>query len=271
LHIKHDNLQQPIQLVQITDSHLGDQPSEPLLGMDTDASLEHVLQLVSQERDHIDVLLATGDISNGGSVASYQRFQQRTQQLASKALWLPGNHDQLPAMQQAVATGDELTTCVEIGNWQIVMMNSSTPGEVGGHFTPEEMKFLRDCLEQSTGRYVLICLHHHPIKIGSDWLDEQQLANSDEFFALLDEFDHVRGVLWGHIHQPINQIRKGVQLMATPSSCVQFAPGSPSFKLSRLNPGYRWLELYADGRLETEVSRVKNVEFDIDYEYSSGY
>lgn len=271
MHIEHDNLQQPIQLVQITDSHLGEKVGEQLLGMDTDASLGHVLNLVGEERGHIDLLLATGDISNGGSVASYQRFWQRTQGLADKAFWLPGNHDELAAMEQVVAAGDELTTKIDIGDWRIVMMNSSEAGEVGGHFSAKDMTFLRDCLEHSQGRYVLICLHHHPIKIGCDWLDEQQLANSEEFFALLDEFDHVRGVLWGHIHQPINQIRKGVRLMAAPSSCVQFAPGSASFKLSRLNPGYRWLELYADGRLATEVSRVKNVEFEFDYEHTSGY
>ncbi|KKK51402.1 hypothetical protein LCGC14_3115300, partial [marine sediment metagenome] len=210
MRIELDNKQQPIQVIQITDTHLGDQPGEPLLGMDTDQSLGHVLDLIRKERKPADLMLATGDISNCGSVASYQRFHQLTQHLAPRALWLPGNHDSLPAMQQAMAGAEELNRCAEVGDWQIVMLDSTTPGEVGGNFSADELAFLRQTLQDSTASHVLICLHHHPVIIGCDWLDQQQVANADDFFAIIDEFDSVRGLLWGHIHQPIDQQRKGV-------------------------------------------------------------
>jgi Icc protein len=269
--IELDHKQQVIQLIQITDTHLGDQPGEPLLGMDTDQSLAHVLDLIRKERKPADVMLATGDISNCGSVASYQRFYQLTRNLAAHALWLPGNHDSLPAMQQAMPGAEELSRSAYMGNWQVVMLNSTTPGEVGGNFSADELAFLRQTLQNSTARHVLLCLHHHPVTIGCDWLDEQKVSNAEDFFAIIDEFESVRGVLWGHIHQSINQQRKNVKLMATPSSCVQFAANSPGFRLAQLNPGYRWLELHADGNIETGVSRVTGVEFDIDYQCSNGY
>ena len=60
-------------------------------------------------------------------------------------------------------------------------------------------------------------------------------------------------------------MRKGVSLLASPSTCVQFAPGSEEFKVGNESPGYRWLQLYPDGRLETGVSRVTGIEFVIDY------
>ncbi|MEE8057911.1 MAG: 3',5'-cyclic-AMP phosphodiesterase [Pseudomonadales bacterium] len=271
LQIHLDNPQQPIRLVQITDSHLGDQAGEALLGMDTDASLGHVLAVVKQEQSSADILLATGDISNGGSVASYQRFRQFTDDIARHALWLPGNHDQLSAMQEVVAEGEELGRLADIGRWLIIMLDSTISGAVGGGFSANELAFLRSSLAQSVDRHVLVCLHHHPISIGCDWLDAQQVNNADEFFAVMDDFTHVRGVLWGHIHQTIDQERKGVKLMATPSSCIQFAPNNATFKLDRQNPGYRWLELHANGAINTAVSRVVAVTFDIDYEHSSGY
>ena len=271
MRIEWDDPQQPINLVQITDMHLGDQPGEALLGMDTDQSFGHVLRLVKAEQAQIDVLLATGDISNSGTLASYQRFNYLTDSLARHVFWLPGNHDSLPVMQQAVAGGEQLSRSVAIGNWQIIMLNSTTPGEVGGNFSGEELAFLRQALEEGSGQHVLVCLHHHPIPIGCQWLDQQQVANSDEFFNVLDQYDGVRGVLWGHIHQTIDQLRNNVQLMATPSSCIQFAANSDSFKLAKLNPGYRQLQLHSDGRIETTVSRVTGVEFDIDYNYTGGY
>jgi Icc protein len=46
---------------------------------------------------------------------------------------------------------------------------------------------------------------------------------------------------------------------------VQFAPGSEHFKVGDQAPGYRWLRLHPDGGLETGVSRVADIAFDIDY------
>ncbi len=60
-------------------------------------------------------------------------------------------------------------------------------------------------------------------------------------------------------------MRNGVRLLASPSTCIQFAPGSVDFKVDTTAPGYRWLRLHDDGRLETAVSRVVGLEFEVDY------
>jgi Icc protein len=91
------------------------------------------------------------------------------------------------------------------------------------------------------------------------------LRNPDPLFAVLDRFTQVKALLWGHIHQEFDQLRNGVRLLASPSTCVQFAPGSEEFQVGNESPGYRWLRLYPDGRLETGVSRVTGIEFVIDY------
>jgi Icc protein len=44
-----------------------------------------------------------------------------------------------------------------------------------------------------------------------------------------------------------------LRLLSTPSTCAQFRPGSDSFAIDERPPGYRWLDLRADGRLDTEV------------------
>jgi len=91
------------------------------------------------------------------------------------------------------------------------------------------------------------------------------LRNADELFAVLDAYPQVRAVLWGHIHQEFDQLRNGVRLLASPSTCVQFAPGSEEFQVDQEAPGYRWLRLHADGQLETGVSRVTGIPFEVDY------
>jgi Icc protein len=260
----------PISVLQITDSHLGDQPGETLLGLDTDQSLQQVIQLANQQRGISDLLLATGDLTNSGTAQAYQRFQQMTSPLAKQSLWLPGNHDNPAVMQATMAASGELARSIEIGNWQIIMLDSTIPGMPGGELSATELDFLNNSLKQSTAEHVLLCLHHHPIPIACEWLDSQQVTNSDAFFSVVDSYDAVRGVLWGHIHQQLDQQRNGVKLMATPSTCVQFAAHSDEFKVSQLNPGYRWLELNANGSIDTGVSRLTSNNFVIDYD-ASGY
>lgn len=259
-----------VRLVQITDSHLGQSVGEDLLGMDVDASLQCVIDLVKQENADADVLLATGDLSNNGSVASYERFAAKTHGLARQVLWLPGNHDDLSAMRSGLTQGNPLPRSLQIGDWTIIMLDSRIPGAVGGRLSASELDLLQAELEASAGGHALVCLHHHPVDINCAWLDQQRVTNADAFFQVLDNFDHVRGVLWGHIHQQIDRERKGVKLMATPSSCIQFAPEQVSFKLDKVNPGYRWLQLHANGDIHTGVSRIAK-QFNIDYDYTGGY
>jgi hypothetical protein len=43
----------------------------------------------------------------------------------------------------------------------------------------------------------------------------------------------------------------------TPATCMQFKPKTAEPQLDDLPPGYRWFELYPDGRLETGVERIE--------------
>lgn len=74
--------------------------------------------------------------------------------------------------------------------------------------------------------------------------------------ALLEQLRHhpeVRGLVSGHVHQASDQSLGGLRLLTTPSTCAQFLPGSEDFALDTRPPGWRWLELHADGRIETQV------------------
>ncbi|MFQ3591059.1 MAG: phosphodiesterase, partial [Chloracidobacterium sp.] len=104
----------------------------------------------------------------------------------------------------------------------------------------------------------LVCLHHNPVATDARWMDAIGLANADAFFAVLDRHANVRGVVWGHIHQEVDQERNGARLLASPSTCIQFRPKTDTFGLDQRAPGYRRLWLHPDGRLETQVFRVAN-------------
>ncbi len=271
--IKHiDASGDSLRVVQITDTHLKQQPGGTLVGMDTDHSLGHVIDLVKQEQGVPDLVLGTGDISDHGSEEAYQRAEAYLSGLGAPVAWLPGNHDCADTMNRVLGNSGQLTRAVNGGRWMIVLLNSQIPGEVGGELGEGELQWLESCLAgaDEAGQHCLVCLHHQPVPMGSDWIDEQMVADREQFFAVLDRHESARGVLWGHVHQQLDDTHGGIKLMSTPSSCIQFAPGSFDFKIDNQPPGYRWLELHNDGRIDSGVSRVEGVSFDVDLE-SSGY
>ena len=81
-----------VRVVQLTDTHLCHARGGTLLGMDTDHSLQAVLDLVKKERPQVHLLLGTGDLSDGGARPAYDRLQRYFDQLSPRNYWLPGNH-----------------------------------------------------------------------------------------------------------------------------------------------------------------------------------
>ncbi len=258
------NRHAPLRAVQITDCHLGERVGARLLNLDTDRSLSAVLDLVRAQQTHIDVVLATGDLSDQGSSAAYRRFFNATRDLGTHARWLPGNHDDVAAMRKTFGCDARLQRHLILGNWQIIMLNSAVPGEVGGYLDECELTALRNCLRAAPDHHALICLHHHLLPVGCDWLDTQLVANADRFWSVIDEFSQVRMVLSGHVHQPSNLRRQNVQVITSPSTCVQFAANSTDFRLDTEAPGYRWFDLYDDGHVDTGIERLAVMDFDID-------
>ena len=64
----------------------------------------------------------------------------------------------------------------------------------------------------------------------SRWLDRVGLENAAEFLQTIDRHRNVRAIVWGHVHQAYEGLRKGVRLLATPSTCAQFLPHAARFR-----------------------------------------
>ena len=261
-----------LRVLQLTDTHLCKDVGGKLLGMDTDHSLQAVIDLARRERPGTDLLLGTGDLSDNGCLDAYRRLEGYFDQLGCPYCWLPGNHDSRPEMHSAASDPNRLCGELRTPHWQVVLLNSQIPGEVGGRLGPAELSRLDNALAAAgeSGLASLVCLHHQPVAVGSDWIDEQMVEDADAFWRVIESHGHVKAVLWGHVHQECDRMRNGVRLLASPSTCVQFAPGNASFKADDQPPGYRWLDLHPDGRLDTGVSRVLDVEFAVDLD-SRGY
>lgn len=254
-----------VTVVQLSDSHLFAGEDGRLLGMETDDSLQQVISGVLAEQSNIDLLLCTGDISQDGSMTSYQRFAEMVAVLNAPMRWFAGNHDERLALQQVCARTDWLEPIYDIGAWRIVLLDSSVANKVYGQLASDQLQILEQALASAGERHVLIGLHHHPVPINSRWMDKIGLHNATDMLSIVSRYSNVKAVVWGHVHQEFDQQVDGVRWLAAPSTCVQFTPHSEDFAVDDKAPGYRWLRLYDDGQLQTAVSRVENIDFEIDY------
>lgn len=259
-----------IEILHITDCHLSADTSNELLGVNTLDSLDAVLAQAVADQISPDLIMVTGDLAQDGTEEAYRCLQDRLSDYHCPKYWFAGNHDHRPSMQEAVGQGSELTKVVRIGRWQIIMLDSLVPGSVFGRLQQSELDVLEQALKERPDLHTLVSLHHHPIDINSAWLDGIGLHNRDEFWQIIDRASNVKVVLWGHIHQDVDAKRGDVRLLASPSTCIQFKPGSDDFAIDNVAPGYRKLCLSADGELTTEVVRAESFDFTVDME-SNGY
>ncbi|NJK64611.1 MAG: 3',5'-cyclic-AMP phosphodiesterase [Synechococcaceae cyanobacterium SM2_3_1] len=248
-----------LYVIQLSDLHLFAQPEGQLLGVATEETFCSVLAETQSYLHDLDFILLTGDLSQDGSPQSYARLREHLSSLSIEAYWIAGNHDQLDPMSlELEGAGLNSDKVFNRQNWTFILMNTLQPGREWGVLSPEALQMLYSHLQvaQALGTHVLISLHHPPFHVGSAWLDQTALQQPETFFQVLDQFDHIRLVLCGHIHQDHHCQRHGVDYLSCPSTCFQFKPASDSFRLDLIPPGFRQLWLYPDGNYTTSIQRV---------------
>jgi len=216
-------------LVQLTDLHLLGDPAARLRGVDTGATWRAVFGAAREDLARADLLLLTGDLAEHGEAVAYARLSDDP---------IPGNHDDPARLAEAFhATGEARVMALSHGGWQVLLLDSSIPGQSAGHLDSNQLDWLDTRLAKAPERHVLVVLHHPPLPITSPWLDAIALDNGAELNARLDRHANVRGVLFGHVHQA-------------------FVPGTEQPEVDTLTPGWRTLALHPDGRIQTRIRRL---------------
>jgi Icc protein len=244
-----------MRVIQVTDPHLYGAPGATLRGVETEASVRDVLAHAFAAIPDYAALLVTGDLVQDDA-DGYVRFREIFAESKQPVLCVPGNHDIPSVMARHLAAPPfQLCGSLEIGAWRFIMLDSHEPGHVGGRLAPAELARL-DATLRASDIHTLVCLHHHPIPMGSRWLDGIGLADAEDFWRVIDAHTNVRAVAWGHVHQAFDGMRGDVRLFATPSTGAQFQPASERYALDVRPPAYRDFRLHADGLIESRVHWV---------------
>ena len=256
------------RIVQITDTHLMQQPELEFAGMNPEQSFHAVMQHIQLHYPQVDAIVHSGDLAQQPAVATYQRYLDYMQSLHVPFYQVPGNHDDLDLFP--FHDSKEEPGLVHLGNWCLILLNSAVSGRVDGHISATQLARLEELLEQHRQQHIIVVCHHHPFALQSHWIDQHKLKNTAALTEVLAAQQQVKAVIYGHVHQDSVQYWQQIQFLSTPSTCVQFKPGSDEFALDQQAPGYRILELHPNGQFTTQVHRLKDFHHRIETQIS-GY
>ena len=248
----HPKQKNKVRIVQISDCHVGADPGALYRGQSADKNLAAIVQVAKAWQPQLVML--TGDVSEDGSQESYERTSKLLAQIDVDVIALPGNHDDVSQMREYFPAGPWDRPYVHfLEGWQLIMLDSTEPGQVSGSFSPEQLERLGQALSDGEEIHRLLALHHQPVMVDAPWIDRYCLESPEEFFAVIDRSSSVRCIAWGHVHQDFRIERKTCSLLGAPSSVANSLPGTERFSLDPTGPACRWLELSADGSVGTGI------------------
>lgn len=273
MHITHTVSQKDphtLRLVQITDTHLFSNVDDVLLGVNTESTLNEVLAKCHAEHANSDFFLVTGDIAQQQDQRIYTRFFDKMDHTGKPFFCLAGNHDadyHLDAFDPSYS-GNQV---IETQHWRLILLNSSFEEQPSGLLDDADLAWLAGYLAHDTAdKHVMICLHHHPVSMQSQWIDEHMLKNADKFWEIITNKAQIKAICFGHVHQAYDAMHHGLRAISAPSTSIQFKPRCDEFTVDNKPAGFRWLELLADGSIVTDVKRLDNVPEGIQLD-SDGY
>lgn len=260
-----------VRLFQVSDSHCYASDDARLTWTDMpiypNRSLQAVLSHLQDRRNGYSALLLTGDLAQEETFATYQRINEMLNAFPLPVFTIPGNHD-IPEMMRAHLKGNvQMPEAVALGDWHLLFLDTHADGKPNGRLTDEQFSRFETLLGTiPEDHFVAVFMHHHPMPIGSEWMDVMGLREQGYFWNLLEHFPQVKAVFNGHIHQEFNghyEYADGrkVGVYGTPATCVQMKPLHKHIEFDHSRPAWRDIALLADGDVETRVHYLPGTLF----------
>ncbi|PRD42917.1 hypothetical protein C5748_14205 [Phyllobacterium phragmitis] len=194
------------KIIVLSDLHLG-APGTVKFGLDTQERLAKAFDEINRLYADADLCVFAGDIADEADPEAYRLFEQMRTRLAMPQYVMLGNHDDRQVyLDNCTAPMLDANGFVqgshEVGDMQVVMLDSSEPGHVEGILCPARLGWLAEQLAQANGKNqkVILIVHHNPQKLHMP-VDRYSLAEPEKLMAVLKESGvPIPLIIAGHCH-----------------------------------------------------------------------
>ncbi len=242
-----------ITIVQASDLHICQDGKFAYEVSDTLKGLKNFIRHIKKFTFPIDLLIISGDLSDDGTISSYEIIKENLSKLKIPYYIIPGNHDNKKNMATVFYDHKYLNNYIDnrifhsfiIDNIKIILLDSVSTGEPHGSLTDGILEALKIELEKSLNS--LVFLHQPPFPSGIGFMDNQPYLNREKLLKILNKAENLLLVGCGHIHRAMFSRKGGVNFSLAPSTAMQLdldlndiAPGdfvleTPGYLIHRIN------------------------------------
>ena len=232
-----------------------------LFGVPTGVLLEEVLAHVWESGLRPDHVVITGDHAHDDRAETYAAVRELLEPVLDRLWPLPGNHDDRATLRAAFADrvpgqgSDRINFAFTAGDWLCLGLDTQLTGAVAGRLGADQAAWIRRQLAAHDPRAAVLFMHHPPVELGLAWLDRIGLEDADVLLHLLAQEPRIRLVCCGHVHHESSTRLPTAEVVTVPSTGLQFSSVSDEAEFVDAPPGYRVVELSAEG-YATSVVRV---------------
>ena len=249
---------------QISDMHVKGEDVLTFGKVDTYGALQNAVNHLNQHLPKPDVVLVTGDLTNDGGTPEFLAVRKALDRLEMPWFPIAGNHDQQEDMrvvfadlERFPATG-KLFYLVDEFAVQLIALDTTTPGEHGGHLGQAQLDWLSKTLASATEKPTLIFMHHPPFITGIDHMDGGLVSDADSFADIVSQHPQIERITAGHLHRAIQVRFAGTVACTAPATAHQIL-----LQLDKGAPG-RWVDeppaalmhLWRHGQMITHTSLI---------------
>lgn len=232
-------------IAQISDLHIALNGASRR-GSDRADALIRCIEKLNELRP--DLIVATGDLTQGGAHEEYLRLRALLTELSAPILLLPGNHDDRSALRKAFPdhpylfeTSPHIAYSIDVGPMRIVALDSTEPGRTGGFVDPARLTWLQTRLAEAPEKPTLLAVHHPPFRAGVWPMDSFGFTNVDAFAEIVRKNPQVQRVISGHVHCARSAQWSGTLACSSPTPASQLLlrstpllPIAPAFERAGL-------------------------------------
>lgn len=214
-------------IAQISDMHVKAPGKLLYKRIDTAAYLERAVAHVLKLDPRPDVVLATGDLVDGGTAEEYTFLYRLLLPLPMPVYLIPGNHDQRDTLRATFTNHAYLPRMgylqyvIDDHAVRLIALDTLVTGKPYGELCAERLGWLEARLAESA-RPTILFMHHPPFDVGINAFDRSKLnVGGERFVDIVKRHPHVERVMCGHVHRPIQMRWAGTMASIAPSTAHQ--------------------------------------------------
>jgi 3',5'-cyclic AMP phosphodiesterase CpdA len=213
----------PSLIAQISDLHIKAPGALAYRQVDTAAALTRCIAELNRFVPRPDFVAISGDLVDTRLREEYEHLKTLLAPLEIPYAAVPGNHDDRAPLRAAfphqayASAGGALNIAHQVGELDLVLLDSSVPGAAHGMLEADTLRWLDDTLGGSATRPALLFLHHPPFITGIAHMDRQNLRNAADLAAILPRHPRTRLVAAGHVHRATLTTFAGVAATICPA------------------------------------------------------